>query len=178
MLALALTSALLLHAPPDERIQHRVEVSVTSPQVRRGRPGRVERPFRATQILDLAIGAQFPRRLSGDHVMEFKVYTPNGHLYQTLTVPFTGEWRRRSGTQRWVHGYPRPLQEEQMRELRDEGERSAGQDSPTTRYEVEARLPVAGTWIMTNSLYGRWRVDAHLDGAATIAGSAHFALEP
>src|SRR5512145_292618 len=136
MLALALTSALLLHALPDGRVQHRVEVSVTSPQVRRGRPGRIARPFRATQILDLAIGAQFPRRLSGEHVMEFKVYTPSGHLYQTLTVPFTGDWRRRNGMHRWVHRYPSPLREEQMREVRDEAERSSGQDSPTTRYEV------------------------------------------
>jgi hypothetical protein len=44
---------------------------------------------------------------------------------------------------------------------------------------VSARLPVAGTAITTNGLYGRWTVVPYLDdGAAPCAAARHFVLEP
>lgn len=40
-------------------------------------------------------------------------------------------------------------------------------------------LPVAGTTIVTSSLYGRWKAEAYLDGATTPCGRArHFTLQP
>jgi hypothetical protein len=173
MLALALSSALALQAPPVRPRALPLTVSVTSPQLQRT---PLERPIRATKILELELHAQFPRSLVGDHVMEFDLYTPNGHLYQTLTVPFTGV-RRLSARVRPVEGYPRPLLERQMRAIREDGTDPDRRETGASRCEVTARLPVAGTWIVTNSLYGRWRVDVRLDGGAP-SGSTHFVLAP
>jgi hypothetical protein len=47
------------------------------------------------------------------------------------------------------------------------------------RHRVVATLPVAGTSIVAASLFGRWRVDAHLDGAVDSCGTpAFFRLAP
>lgn len=40
------------------------------------------------------------------------------------------------------------------------------------RRRLEARLPVAGTSIMTSGLYGRWKVVPHLDGEREPCGPA------
>jgi hypothetical protein len=168
MLVLALTSLVLATAPVERapreapRLAHpRVLVKVSSPQL----PGRGEpRAFRANRITELQFDAMFAGRLKGSHVLELKLYTPRGYLYQVLTVPFTGG--ARGGGHRRVPGNPRVFVEREMR--------VAG----TGGYEVSARLPVAGTWIMTNSLYGSWRVDAHLDGAAWPSGRKRFTIQP
>jgi hypothetical protein len=160
MLILAVLS-LLATPPAGDAGARRMGLTVSSPEA----PGAAQPSFRATSILDVQFDAVFRQRLSGDHVLEFKVYTPKGKLYQVLTVPFSG----RSGAtrnQRRVAGYPRALTE---REMREKG---------LARYHVSARLPVAGTWIMTNSLYGTWRVDAHVDGASTPSATEDFTLAP
>lgn len=119
--------------------------------------------FRATEILDVELGAVFRQRLAGEHVLDLKVYTPKGKLYQVLTVPFTGGAAPRG---RRLAGYARPVREHSMK------------TRGPARYEVSARLPVAGTWIVTNSLYGTWRVDAHLDGRTSPAASQTFSIAP
>jgi hypothetical protein len=44
---------------------------------------------------------------------------------------------------------------------------------------LAAVLPVAGTSIVQNSVYGDWRVEARLDGAAAVCGSAAaFTIQP
>ena len=114
-----------------------VAILVTSPQVPDGRP---RARFSATRILDLRIASRLRRHLPGEHALQFKVYTPRGHLYQTLTTPLTGEGRLN---------------------------------------EVSAILPVGGTAIMSNSLYGRWRVEAFLDGdTKPCAAAAAFEIQP
>ena len=152
MTALILTS-ILLAAPA-------VTLRVTSPQAT---AADASAAFRATAILDLQFDAVFKQRLAGPHLLELKVYTPKGKLYQVLTVPFTGGAAPR---RRRLAGYPRPLQE---RDLKTRGH---------ARHEVSAQLPVAGTWIMTSSLYGAWRVDAHLDGASERSATQTFSLAP
>lgn len=144
-----------------------VRIAVTSPQHAPGtRPRRAF--FSATRILDLRIAGLMRRPAAGRHVLHFKVYTPRGHLYQTLTVPFTGPGRR--PRERWVDGFPRPLAEESQRPVRDGGER---------RYEVSATLPVGGTAILSNSLYGHWRVEAYLDDDLRPCGpAARFEIQP
>lgn len=124
--------------------------------------------FSATKILDLQLAALLRTRLQGDHTLEMKVYTPRGHLYQVLTVPFSAAAVSAART-RLVEGYPEPLREQPMTAVRHEGVR---------RYSVSTRLPVAGTAIMTSSLYGRWRVDAHLDGSLAACASKTFTLQP
>lgn len=162
MITLLLASSLLLATSPAEDAPRRqVKVIVTSPDVE-VRPGLPT--FRATEILEVQFAAQFRQRPTGDHLVEFKVYTPTGALYQTLTVPFTGQDRARQ--LRPVEGYPAALLERRIRQTEQ------------LKYYVFARLPVAGTWIVTNSLYGGWRVDAHFDGSLEPTAHAAFSIQP
>jgi hypothetical protein len=139
-----------------------VDVLVWSPQA----PGQKVQ-FRGSKILDIHLGAVFPRRLTGPHTVQLKVFTPTGNLYQTFTVPFTGDAGpgNRRGVRR-VPGFPRALQVQAMQ--------SAG----SSGFFVSSVLPVAGTWITTNSLYGHWRVEAYLDGDRRVAGRAGFRILP
>ena len=83
----------------------------------------------------------------GPHTLRLQLFTPSGHLYQVLAIPFAaagGPARRRS-----PGGLPR-----------------------ARRPVVSATLPVAGTAIMANALYGSWTLTAHLDGNAEPCGRA------
>lgn len=141
-----------------------VAVLVSSPQ--QPATARPRGPFSATKILDVRFGTVLRRQLTGPHVLELKVYTPRGHLYQTLTVPFTAAGRTRG--ERFVDGYPRPLPEQETRAVSHRGARG---------YELSATLPVGGTAIMSNSLYGSWRVEPYLDGSVC-GRSARFEIQP
>jgi hypothetical protein len=146
-----------------------LSVAVSSAEAPRRRGGT----FSATQILDLQFGAVLKSRLQGEHLLSLKVYTPNGHLYQQLDVPFRGGARRAEPAaaggeaagprMRRVDGYPQPLVEQELAPVRTASGR---------RYQVSARLPVAGTSIMTSSLYGKWKVVPHLDGNLKPCGPA------
>jgi len=137
-------------------------VQVRSPQQPRAQPRSA---FSATRILDLEFQTLLRWGLAGSHTLQLKVYTPRGHLYQVLTIPFAGSGPGgASGAtpeKRWVDGYPLPLDEQQAKAVRFEGAR---------RHQVSANLPVAGTSIMTSSLYGQWRVEPYLDGAPEACG--------
>jgi len=58
-------------------------VDIGSPQAPRHRQS-----FSATRILDLEFRTQLQRRVKGGHVLQLRVYTPRGFLYQVLSVPF------------------------------------------------------------------------------------------
>jgi hypothetical protein len=144
-------------------------LQVTSPEAA---PRSKAASFSATKILDLEIGALMNRRLTGDHVLEIKVFTPRGHLYQSFSVPFSGAVTRAAAAPRMrqVDGYPQPMAEQPVRTVRDAGQ---------VRYLVSTRLPVAGTSIMTSSLYGAWRAEAYLDGGLKPCGPAKtFTINP
>lgn len=139
-------------------------ILVSSPQ--QPPSARSKTTFSAVQILDLRFGTVLRRQPTGPHLLELKVYTPRGHHYQTLAVPFAadgkpGGWRR-------VEGYPQPLAEQQTKTVSHQGTRA---------YEVSTSLPVGGTAIMTNSLYGKWRVEPYLDGSVC-GQSATFEILP
>ncbi len=122
-------------------------LTVSSPQARSPRAAPAGVPsFAATRILDLRIASRLRRLLEGKHVLQLKVYTPRGHLYQTLTTPFADR---------------------------------EGPDGGRGPFEVTATLPVGGTAIMSNSLYGVWRVEAFLDGDTKPCGpTANFEIKP
>jgi hypothetical protein len=126
--------------------------------------GGSQRVISARTVQNLELGTWFRTTVTGDHLMEFKLYTPTGHLYQVLTVPFTVAARRPLSAVRKVDGYPRPLEVQTL--------------APDRLSRVTSLLPVAGTWITTNSLYGRWRVDAHLDRSVTPCTSHRFTIRP
>ncbi len=103
--------------------------------------------FSASAILDLKLEAT----VKGQHQLEFKVYTPKGHLYQslaaTMSAPAAKDGRRHRETKK---------------------------DS------ASATLPVAGTTIVNSSLYGEWKVEAFLDGVREMACAkpVSFVIEP
>jgi hypothetical protein len=108
----------------------------------------------ATEILDLKFTIEMPAdRLGVSHVLEALFRCPDGHLYQNMAVPFTATIQQ--VTARTLAGYPFPLsvQFAQPRE-------KAG----STVAAIEFRLPVAGTAIVSHSLYGDWRIELVLDG--------------
>lgn len=138
--------------------------------------------FSSRQVLDLQFQARLRQDLQGDHLLQFKVYTPRGFLYQVITVPFVGTApapdakeraeRARSGAAarapappppRVVAGYPRPLPVQRLVPV-------VGDTVTRTQFGVSAALPVAGTSITLSSLFGRWTVETYLDDQAEPCG--------
>jgi hypothetical protein len=130
-----------------------------------GRPGRVP-VFSVRQILDLNFTVFFPGHHDRMDSVELRLFTPNGHLYQSTIVPVA----LAEGKKRTVEGYPHPLPVAQLVPHEQDGLESG--------FAVKApSFPVAGTLIVADSLYGRWRVEAW-PGGAQRACSAHFSLRP
>ena len=122
---------------------HSIRVSSPEAPIKNNRRRRHRRrpSFSAAEILDIEFQVLLPRKPTGDHVLQLKLYTPKGHLYQTLSVPFSAE---------------------------EGSDEQATTRSPRRRrrgHKVGTTLPVAGTTIVTSSLYGTWKVEAYLDGA-------------
>lgn len=130
------------------------DVEISSPESR----GRGT--FSATEILDLDLRVVLRKQLSGDHLLRVDVLTPNGHLYQTLTVPFTSE-ETPAKALRAVEGFPRPLAVQPAEKVVRGGKAARS---------VTARLPVGGTPIVHAGLYGKWSVRAFLDDDAEACG--------
>ena len=139
-----LAFGLLMLVPPAESVEASTvakraprcrRVFVSSPEAEKTR--RRQPKFSAAEIMDIQFKTLVSRRLTGQHSLEFKVYTPKGNLYQSMTFQFDAD---------------APIPEDARRRTR--------------RFqEVKAILPVAGTSIVTSSMYGIWRVEAFLDGA-------------
>ena len=134
--------------------------------------------FSGRDVLDLQFQGRLLKDLQGDHLLHFKVHTPGGFLYQTLTVPFVGTAPRPTARERAaqvrlgappeprsVRGYPRPLPVQRLVPV--EGDAQTG-----THYGVSTLLPVAGTSITLGGLYGRWTVQAYLDDGPEPCGPA------
>jgi hypothetical protein len=139
-------------------------LEVASPQGA-SRQGRVPE-FSASAIIDV----RFTVLLRGpvDHgVLKLKVFTPQGHLYQTLAVPFVAG-PGGAPQARHVDGSSRSVLEQRAVPA------AGGAD-----YRVEARLPVAGTLIVSEGLFGRWTVEPWLDEAsASCLAARPFVINP
>ena len=160
LLATFIAAALGLVPPTDLPVEGSVRLRVSSPQ-----QPKLRRVFSASKILDLRLEATFPP-LHGDHQLEVRVFAPSGHLYQVLTVPFSSA--PTSPRQRRVEGHPRPLEVRKPAKVMVDGE---------ALQAVAAVLPVAGTWVVSSSLYGRWRAEARLDGSPEAQAIAAFMIE-
>jgi len=119
--------------------------------------------FSATEILDIVFEADFVVGFNGDALLELKVYTPNGHLYQVLVAPVSSEPSKRGSRVR-VAGFPYPLPTQIV--AKTIGELAAPVPSMS--------LPVAGTQIVATSLYGTWEVRPYLSGQAADCGERTF----
>jgi hypothetical protein len=116
------------------------------------RRSRKKPAFSASQILDLELSVTLSRAARDAGTVDLKIYTPKGHLYQTITVPVASDEAKQN--------------------------ESSGRRQSKRSFAV-ATLPVAGTTIVTSSLYGTWRVEAHLDGGTSPCGRAQqFTIEP
>ena len=116
-------------------------------------------------MLDLDLRVRLASTVSGEHLLRVEVNTPKGHLYQTLTVPFTTD-RSPTKALRAVDGFPRPLAVQQTETVPEEGKAQGDKASQS----VVARLPVAGTSIVHSSLYGKWTAEAYLDDETESCG--------
>ncbi len=132
----SLALVLLLAAPPAPAPDEAPDAGACSiGAIESPQAERGVRRFSATRIIDVEVEVTLRGRGSADG-LALKVLTPNGHLYQMLAAE------------------PEPL----TRRGRDD--RKADDKRP----RALARLQVAGTTIVTSSLYGRWNVVPYLDG--------------
>lgn len=148
-------------------------IAVTAPGVEQPKGAKLP-SFSATKIVNLDLATLFKpgsvnRFATGDHVAEFRVFTPTGALYQSISVPFTSSSARKGQPQK-LDGYPRPV----PIELLGETVTSTGKHA-----KVSARLAVAGSPVTLNSMYGEWRVESIIDGEdLPCATPAVFRIEP
>lgn len=107
-----------------------------------------------TEILDLEFNIQLDADgLGSNHILEVAFLSPDGHLYQKMTIAFTTTTKRISS--RSLPGFPHPVPVQQASSRKVAGVGMVG---------VTTRLPVAGTAIVSHSMYGDWRFDLVLDG--------------
>ena len=113
--------------------------------------------FSATKVVDVDFALLFTpgavNRFADTHTVEFRVFTPRGHLYQSITIPFTSDPAAK-GKRIKIEGYPDPQPVSLLTEVTYEKNK---------HLLVKTALPVAGTPIITNSLYGQWRAEAYVD---------------
>lgn len=121
--------------------------------------------FSARKILDvtLTVALQVAAPVGSDAV-RLDFLTPNGNLYQTMDIP-VGFPAKESA--RPMRGYPFPVKVEAAGSVVYRGARAKG---------VRARLPVAGTSIVTSSLYGVWQVTAAYGNGEPC--TAKFSIQP
>jgi len=127
-------------------------VYVSSPEANSTRRSRSK--FSAAEIMDIQLRTRVSSKLEGRHSLEFRIYTPNGNLYQSMKLQFDAAA---------VETPP-----------------ANGRSRGNRRYhEVSTLLPVAGTSIVSSSMYGTWRVEAFLDGAEQgCSRPKKFVIEP
>jgi hypothetical protein len=121
---------------------------------------RVNSTFSASAVRDLYVYT-FWTRLSGEHLLTVRFYSPDGHLYQRLVLPVSVG--RPSSPTRQVEGVETPIDVQRA--------------APSGRYQVTVvQLPVAGTWITEHRLLGEWRVDTLLDDDPATLATRVFTL--
>jgi len=122
--------------------------------------------FSATRILDLEFRVRFTQQLQGEHLLRLDLITPKGHRYESLTAAISTDPGLR-GASRKVADYPRPL-----------AVQFVGRHGQSRARRATLRLPVAGTPIVSNSLYGAWKVEAYLDEGDVACAKSPFTLKP
>jgi hypothetical protein len=127
--------------------------------------GKFRRRFSATRSADLTFHVRFDRSLNEEHLVTLKVFTPNGHIYRQYDIPLASGGEKRSGRTRSLPGYPYPVKVHAT-----QTEKAGGR----TFESVMVSFPVAGTTIVTSSLYGRWKVELFLDGDSERCGRPTF----
>jgi hypothetical protein len=127
--------------------------------------GDFQTTFSATKIIDLELvilfhsgsGSAIPpgmlQGLNDTHVLELRIFTPRGNLYQSTQVAFTADSSKKNSFVR-LDSYRQPQQVQLLSDITFQKNKQVG---------VVTTLPVAGTPIIQNSLYGLWRAEAYVD---------------
>jgi len=114
--------------------------------------------FSARETADVEISVLFvpgrARQMAGVHSAQVVFFTPGGYVYESRDVLFSGEEKLR-GTRQPMKGYPRPLNVNILADTHY-GNRPY--------YVFRTILPLKGTLVVANSLYGLWKVEVYLDG--------------
>jgi hypothetical protein len=129
----------------------------------------------ATVVEDLVLHVKLKKSLAGEHVLRLDFYLPEGDLYQSVSVPVSlGDKGAKASSRaepRRVAGYPFPLPTKVAQPI------VSGKDAD--KQTLDVALPIAGTAIVSNSLYGSWAVDLTLDDAAQpCAPRVTFGMQP
>jgi len=127
--------------------------------------------FSATSVLDIEFAIIFSKTVADQfqqiHVVEFRVYTPQGNLYEAISIPMTTD-EKRAGEKHRVPGYPDLVPVQVLQPIRHGNGHGM---------YAKVKLPVAGTVILNNSLYGSWKAEALVeDEIAACAQPAVFTL--
>lgn len=121
--------------------------------------------FPATKVTDIEFAIVFSQQVATQftnvHVVEFRVFTPSGNPYQSLTIPITID-PRRAGERHRVPGYPDLVPVQVLKRI------SHGNGNGLF---AKVTLPVAGTPIVSNSLYGTWKADALVEEQTSACGT-------
>jgi hypothetical protein len=154
--ALWALASLAAAAQPAYRIRDAATcvVTVTAPQAASNEREHLS-TFSATAIVSLNLETLI-RRVEGPGTLFLKIFNPRGNLYQTLTLPYVAQAATSGTALAPGAGNEQVAGPVVSRRLVD--------------YRVEARLPVAGTTIMTDALYGRWRAEPWLAGSTAPCG--------
>lgn len=125
------------------------------------RPG-MPATFSASAEEDIVFAVRLPKQLPEQPVLVLTVLLPDDFTYQVLEVPIAVDGKR--GRQRRMVGYPHPVDERPIKATKDNDR------------VVEVSLPVGGTAISSNSLYGEWRVRAAITGGPTCQEATRFVI--
>ena len=141
------------------------DLSITAPQ-RNGGPRFG--PFSAAGVEDLLLSARVRGADAGPHVLSVKLYMPAGFFYQQLDLAVAGQGR--AAGQRRLDRYPYPVSEKPAQVV---------QDASGKQLKVDMAIPVGGTDISRNSLYGTWQASVFLDGSTSAcAAPLSFVINP
>ncbi|HEV7240985.1 MAG TPA: hypothetical protein VGQ36_17230, partial [Thermoanaerobaculia bacterium] len=110
-------TAVMTMAAPQSRAQGKptkdkscLALLVGSPQVEPRETRWTKNPsFSAAKVIDLEVAILFSKSVAaqfdGVHMVEFRIYTPTGALYESIVIPMTTN-RNRAGERHRVPGYP------------------------------------------------------------------------
>ncbi len=122
--------------------------------------------FSIMDVENLYVHVIFSGDTEGEHIVNAKFFTPHGHLYQQIDIPINLSESFSPTSTRRVPGYPRPIKVQVAQSYRA---------AVPNGKSVSIVLPVAGTNIVDNAMYGFWSVDVDLDfGSRNCAGAVVF----
>jgi len=147
LLTVAIGASLAFAAPPEFACTQLSVSSAAEPRT------NAVKGFSATKTLDLTLSLTFNDNPSTDHVAELKIFTPDGALYRSITLPIPAA--SKEAVERVLPDYPRPIKERHLINISTQAAKA---------FKLDFTLPVAGTDIVANGLYGSWSAQPFLDG--------------